>query len=108
MKKGRYTVCFTAPVDAFALPQTGRAREFDQNCIVHAMWKKALELKADIWLERVPTWDNISDGPSREEYHLLDELGARKVEARMDKNIWQCTDESALSILQMGLPSKAT
>ena len=66
-----------------------------------------MELKADIWSESVPTWDDILDGPSREEYHLLDELGARKVEARMDKNIWQCTDESALSILQMGLPSKA-
>ena len=72
------------------------------------MWKKALELKVDLWMERVPTWDNISDGPSREEYHLLEEIGASEVSASMDRDIWKCTDESALSILQLDLPSKVS
>ncbi len=85
---------------------TGAAKEFDHNCIVHAMWRKAIELKADLWLERVPTKDNIADGPSREEYELLEELGAVKRSATMDQGFWECMNENALSILQLDLPSK--
>ena len=39
--------------------------------MVHAMWLKAVRLRVDIQVERVPTKDNISDLPSREDYRSV-------------------------------------
>ena len=38
---------------------------------------QALLNKTRVWIERVASDDNISDLPSREEYELLADLGAR-------------------------------
>ena len=44
---------------------TGATKNFDQNCLIHAIWKKLVQLDTSVWIERVPTKDNISDLPSR-------------------------------------------
>jgi len=47
------------------LAPPGATKNFDQNCLVHAIWKKLVELDTCVWIQRVPTKDNISDLPSR-------------------------------------------
>ena len=41
------------------------SRVFDQNAIVHVLWKKMAVLGLEAWIGRVPTKDNIADLPSR-------------------------------------------
>ena len=55
----------------------GAARAFDQNSIIHGIWKRAAELNAELWIERVDTKLNVADNPSRESYALLQRLRAR-------------------------------
>ena len=47
----------------FVLP--GSARSFDHCTLVSALWKRFVELQVAVWVERVPTNDNIADNPSR-------------------------------------------
>ena len=47
------------------LAPPGATKNFDQNCLVHTIWKKLVELNTCVWIQRVPTKDNISDLPSR-------------------------------------------
>jgi hypothetical protein len=44
---------------------TGTSKKFDHSCLIHCMWKRLLELDVNVWIERVPTDDNIADDPSR-------------------------------------------
>ena len=41
------------------------ARQFDQACIVHAIWLRLAVTHTAMWVTRVPTKDNIADDPSR-------------------------------------------
>ncbi len=43
----------------------GCTRNFDHNSLVHCLWKRFLELRMAVWIERVPTEVNIADDPSR-------------------------------------------
>lgn len=45
---------------------TGVARQFDQACIVHAIWLRLAATHTAMWVTRVPTKDNIADDPSRQ------------------------------------------
>ena len=58
----------------------GSAKADDHNLIVHAIWLLAARMNAGLWIERVGTHDNIADSPSREEYGVLEALGAVKTE----------------------------
>ena len=49
----------------------------DHNCIVHDIWTFAFQHHVQLWLERVPSAQNISDSPSRGDHQLLSELGAQ-------------------------------
>ena len=51
---------------------------------MHCIWKRAAELGLEIWVDRVPTHDNIADDPSREHYELLDKLGAVSIDPVLD------------------------
>ena len=62
----------------------GAAKAFDHNCIVHCLWLKAAREHIALFVDRVPTEDNIADLPSRESYQLLDALGADWVEPTLD------------------------
>ena len=43
----------------------GAAKSFDHSCIVHSMWRRAVELDVDLAVFRVPTAENLADLPSR-------------------------------------------
>ena len=43
----------------------GTAKRFDQGCLIHVLWKWFLEKQIGVWIERVPTKENIADNPSR-------------------------------------------
>ena len=55
----------------------GSARSWDHCQVVHEIWTQALMGKTRLWIERVPTDDNLADLPSREEYALLEEMHAQ-------------------------------
>lgn len=50
---------------AEACLRKGAAKAFDHSCIVHCMWKRAVELDVDLAVFHVPTDDNLADLPSR-------------------------------------------
>ena len=48
--------------DAFYASATKR---FDHNALIHQMWSTFIAIKAQVWVMRVPTKDNVADDPSR-------------------------------------------
>lgn len=62
------------------------------------MWKRFAQLHARVWVERVPTEDNIADLPSREEYELLKSLGAKRVPGFLEPIFQDSQSWEALSI----------
>jgi len=60
---------FASRMTMWHLP--GATKNFDQNCLIHAIWKKLVQLDTSIWIQRVPTKDNISDLPSRSTRFML-------------------------------------
>ena len=55
----------------------GSSKADDHNRIVHDIWTFAWQHRVQLWLERVPSAQNISDSPSRGDHQLLSELGAQ-------------------------------
>ena len=47
------------------LALAGSTKQFDQNCLIHAMWKRLAVLNVNVWVERVPTKNNIANDPPR-------------------------------------------
>ena len=43
----------------------GVAKAFDQGCVVHCIWLALAKLGCGVWIERVPTAENLADLPSR-------------------------------------------
>ena len=76
----------------------GSAREWDHCAVVHSLWHKAAQLGMNTFIERVPTKDNISDLPSREQYELLDKLGASWRKPWLDDMFWRPDAWAALSL----------
>lgn len=60
------------------------AKDWDHTALVHGIWSLAARMSLSIWVHRVPSKSNISDGPSREVYNLLQCIGARQVPAALD------------------------
>ena len=60
------------------------AKDWDHTALVHGIWSLAARMSLSIWVHRVPSKSNISDGPSREVYKLLQCIGARQVPAALD------------------------
>ena len=79
----------------------GSARCFDHCCLVHSILMKALDLKAELVVDRVPTDVNVADLPSREEYQLLLDLGARFVPPVLDERFYDPMAWEALSLKKM-------
>ena len=63
------------------------AKSRDHNYIIHKVWKKAAEINAGLWINRVPSSENIADGPTRPDENvglsLLKHLGATKVHCKL-------------------------
>ena len=62
---------------------SGRARECDHNFIVHMIWQACYEFTMNPWFSRVPTDENISDGPTRSDHSVVAALGCLLVKAQL-------------------------
>ncbi len=61
---------------AEAVTSKGSSRAVDHNALVHEIWTLALGYGMNIWIDRAPSDANVADLPSREEYRLLQKMGA--------------------------------
>ena len=73
---GRKVVVYNDNKAAEAASRKGTARCWDHCEIVHDIWTHALLNRSFLWIERVSSKDNISDLPSREQYQLMESIGA--------------------------------
>ena len=62
----------------------GAARSKDHNRLIDSLWMLALKLDIALWMDRVPTKENIADLPSREFYELLERLEATCVKPLLE------------------------
>jgi hypothetical protein len=62
---------------------SGRARAVDHNLIVHLIWRECFRGCMSPWFSRVPSDDNVSDGPTRGEFRVADALGCCPVLAQV-------------------------
>jgi len=74
--RGRQVWIFEDNTGAEATTQKGSSKADDHNSLVHEIWTLALMYGMGLWIDRVPSDDNLADLPSREEYKLLHKLGA--------------------------------
>ena len=86
---GTHIRIFSDNSGAESAARRGTAREFDHCCIAHSLWTKILHLHASVYVDRVPTEENLADLLSREEYDLLRWIGAVKVPARLDDRFYE-------------------
>lgn len=56
--------------------------------LVGVFWQMALELRLNVYIDRVPTDANCSDCPSRNKLAIGEALGWKTVLARWPKNVW--------------------
>ena len=74
----RKVVVYSDNKGAEAATRKGSARSWDHCQVIHEIWTQALANHTYVWIERVPSEDNLSDLPSRGEYELVaSELGAQ-------------------------------
>jgi len=73
----------------------GSSRSQDHNLIIHGIWLLAAKSNFGIFVERVPSHENIADDPSREDYALMKELGATWVPPVLHPNLWEPTKWAA-------------
>jgi microcystin degradation protein MlrC len=60
----------------------GYSARSDVSLLVGKFWQLAQELNVYIYVDRVPTDANCSDGPSRDKVHIGKQLGWLEVQAR--------------------------
>ena len=73
---GRNVRIWSDNVGSESATRKGAAKSFDHNSLIHGIWSQALRLKIALQVDRVPTQFNVADLPSREEYALLEQIGA--------------------------------
>ena len=73
----------------------GAAHSSDHNMLVHGIWLLAWRLGCGLWIERVPTKENLADLPSRESYELVGSIGGVWTPPWLEDAFWQpCKWES--------------
>ena len=82
--KGKLVRVWCDNVGAEKALSAGAAKATDHNMQIHALWLQAARNGHGLWIERVPTDDNVADLPSREEYELLERIGAQWTKPVMD------------------------
>ncbi len=73
---GRKVLLYSDNKGAEGATRKGSAKSWDHCSLIHQIWTLALVNHTHLWVGRVPSKANISDLPSREEYRLLQEMGA--------------------------------
>ena len=69
----RKVVVYSDNKGAEAATRKGAAKAWDHCQVIHEVWTQAFLNHTHVWIERVPSEDNISDLPSRSEYWLVAE-----------------------------------
>ena len=70
---GQKVVIYSDNVGAENSCRNGTAKCWDHASMIHCIWSLGLFAKMFLWLERVPSEENIADLPSREAYELVAE-----------------------------------
>ena len=81
--QGRTLGIWTDNEGARGSMSAGGARCADHNEIVHRVWGLCYECCMNPWFDRVPTDDNVSDGPTRSDFSVVDALGCLLVRAHV-------------------------
>jgi hypothetical protein len=74
---GRKVVVWSDNKGAEGATRKGSAKAWDHCRLVHDIWTHALQNNTHLWIERVPSHDNISDSPSRCAYELMKQCPAK-------------------------------
>ena len=74
---GRKVVVWSDNKGAEGASRKGRAKAWDHCRLVHDIWAHALHNNIHIWVERVPSHDNLSDSPTRGAYEIAENLRGR-------------------------------
>jgi len=74
--QGRKVIVFSDNTGAEAASVKGSAKCWDHCNLIHEIWSHCWANRTHIWIVRVPSANNISDLPSREEYALLCRMDA--------------------------------
>ncbi len=82
----RKAVLYSDNVGAEKATARGSAKVWDHNHLVHQIWTVAMTHSIKLWVERVPSKENLADCPSRGSDELLSELGATFVTPYMDES----------------------
>ena len=85
--KGKHIWLFSDNSGAECGTRRGSARAWDHACLVHSIWLRAAKLGAQLWVDRVPSAENIADPPSREAYDLMSAIGAAWVAPALDEEL---------------------
>ena len=83
--QGRCVRLWSDNVGAESSARKGGAKQFDHGSLVHGIWLFAAKHSIDLRVDRVPTEENISDLPSREEYELMKTAGIQRVQPKLDR-----------------------
>ena len=62
----------------------GTARALDHAQLVHAQWFHIVRLRAEVFVKRVGTHDNIADLPSRADFGILRDMGVTEVRPQLE------------------------
>ena len=74
--RNRKVVIWSDNSGAEASTRKGAGRAWDHCRLIHDVWMLALQYGMRIWIERVPSHDNLSDCPSRLDYYSMGLLNA--------------------------------
>ena len=81
--KGRTLRVWTDNEGARGSITSGGARCTDHNAIVHMVWDLCYKHCMNPWFSRVPTDDNVSDGPTRRDHSVVGALGCLLIKAQV-------------------------
>ena len=63
----------------------GSSKRGDLNCLVGSVWYECADKLKSYWGAYVRSKANVADGPSRQEFHCMKQLGARRVPFCVDR-----------------------
>ena len=85
---GRNTIVHSDNTGSESAFRRGTAVSYDHAQLVHAQWTHAAQKNISMWVKRVSTDDNIADLPSRDEFGVLQAVGATYCEPALHETAW--------------------
>ena len=89
--RGRVVRVWTDNAGGEGALKKGSSFSDDHNAIVHMTWLLAAINNIGVFINRVPTLDNIADCPSRDDTCIMDALSAVRCEPWLPAELWQPT-----------------